>query len=76
MDKLAAYSGGERRNKPISKIKLGGSEQGSRPRWMSGALWRTWVLCGWKLESEAEAAGFMEDRVDEYLDRLVDKMLS
>lgn len=42
---------------------------------MSGASWRTWVLCGWKLESEAEAAGFMEDRVDVYLDRLVDNML-
>lgn len=42
---------------------------------MSGASWRTWVLCRWKLESEAEAAGFMEDRVDVYLDRLVVNML-
>ena len=42
---------------------------------MSGASWRTWVLCGWKLGVEADAAGFMEDRVDVCHDRLMDGIL-
>jgi len=63
MDKLVAYSGGERRNKSISKSSLEDLSKGTDQGGCQGLHGEHGCICGWKLGTEAEGAGLMEDRV-------------
>lgn len=67
VNKLATCSGGERRNKPISKSSLEDLSKGVDGGGYQGLHGEH----GCKLGIEAEAAGFVEDVC---LDRLVDNM--
>ena len=70
-NKLATCSGGGRRNKPISKSSLEDLSKGVDGGGYQGLHGEH----GWKLGIGAEAAGFMEDWVYGFLDRLVSNML-
>ena len=75
MDRLAAYSGGERRNTSISKSSLEDLSKGSDQGGCQGLHGEHGCFAGGNLESTLKLQDPWRMRRDVFLGRLVDDML-